>query len=140
MMTIVVPHGSLRSQNSLANSNMSRRRRNVWPQHKIMQCAHLYGPETREVSASICELHNTVSDEERSRPRHRCSLGCKKDRMLITRASNSKQSGRATREGSARRGRRQHTNSVISHSNQNRQRCAAQHGPVVRTQPHLTIQ
>lgn len=31
-----------------------------------MQRAHLYGPETREVSVSIRELHNTVSDEERS--------------------------------------------------------------------------
>lgn len=66
MMTVFVPHGSLRSQNSLTNSNMSTRRRNVWPQHKIMQRAHLYGPETREVSVSIRELHNTVSDEERS--------------------------------------------------------------------------
>lgn len=149
-MTILAPHGSLRSHNSLTNFNMSTQLTNVLPQQKnpcnvliIMaqeRCQCQYGGCT---ALSVMKTGAAIATDVHLA--EWCTM-LQKDLMLIMRVetkerpSYSKQSGQAMQEGSANgdiisRLR----NLVISNWNRKRQQCAAQYGPVVKIWPNLTI-
>lgn len=89
MMTILQPHGSLRSHNSLSNFNMSTQLSNAWPQRKnSAMCSSLWPWDKRGVNVNMgaaqhCQSWRPEQPSAQMFTWQRDARCCKKDLMLI---------------------------------------------------------